>query len=272
MSSLNTFRTSDGLNINYAVDDFSPPWKPSSTVVMLHAAMGSLERFYAWVPPVAQKYRVVRWDMRGHGNSDEPQEDLELSIGRLSKDLVEMLDHLELDDAHIVGSSTGGIIAMYAAIQYPERIRSIASYAAIPGLQQSTDHNDYNDWNHGLVKEGVRNFLRRTVKQRFHVDQVEPGFVDWFIENSARNDPLFLARFVRMMTSFDFSDQLPQIRCPMLAVVPSGDPVHSMENYETVKAVPGLRDFIVYENMPHNITDAVPQRCIKDLMPFLDSL
>lgn len=271
MSYIDTFRTSDGLNLKYAIDNFSPPWEEASSVIMLHAAMGSMERFYAWVPPVAEKYRVIRWDMRGHGDSDQPGEDLELSISRLSRDLVEMLDHLELNNAHIVGSSTGGIIAMHAAIQFPERIRSIASYAAIPGLKPSTTHNDYDDWNHGLVKEGVRDFMRRTIDQRFHTDKVDPLFVNWFIENSARNDPLFLARFVRMMTTFDFSDQLDRITCPVLAVVPSGDPVHSMENYEVVKAAPNHR-FIVYENMPHNITDAVPQRCVNDLLPFLDSL
>jgi hypothetical protein len=38
-----------------------------------------------------------------------------------------------------------------------------------------------------------------------------------------------------------------------------------------VKAVPDHR-FVVYENMPHNITDALPKRCVSDLMPFLEAL
>src|SRR5690625_2062379 len=271
MSLINKFRTSDGINIKYAIDDFSPLWKSPSTVVMLHAAMGSMERFRAWVPAISEKFRVVRWDMRGHGDSDEPDEQAELSIRRLSRDLVEMLDHLKLENAQVVGSSTGGIIAMHAAINYPDRIRSVASYAAIPGLKPSTNHNDYDDWDRGLVKEGVSNFMRRTISQRFHIDQVEPGFVDWFIQNSARNNPLFLARFVKMMTTFDFSDELQQIQCPLLAVVPSGDPVHSMENYEVVKRVPNHR-FVVFDNMPHNITDAVPHRCVAELLPFLEAM
>src|SRR5690606_10765340 len=129
-------------------------------------------------------------------------------------------------------------------------------------------HHDYNDWDHGLVKEGVRDFMRRTIAQRFHVDQVEPGFIDWFIEDAARNNPLYLARFVRMMTTFDFSDRLGEIPFPVLFVVPSGDPVHSMSNYEVLKRVPDHR-FKVYENMPHNITDAVPDRCVEDLLEFL---
>ena len=264
------FRTSDGLAIRYDVTDFTTPWKKPETMVLLHAAMGSRNRFHQWMPHLVGRWRVVRWDMRGHGASEVPPPDGELSVDRLARDYIELLDHLGVERAHLVGSSTGGIIGMRAAIDHPERFLTLASYAAIPGLAPSTSHNDYDDWSGGLVKEGVRAFLRRTVRQRFHVDRVEPGFVDWFIEESARNDPAFLARFVRMMTGFDFGDRLAEIRCPCLFVVPSNDPVHSMENYEILRTVPDNR-FVVFEDMPHNITDAVPDRCAAELLRFHDA-
>ncbi|MCC7276514.1 MAG: alpha/beta hydrolase [Alphaproteobacteria bacterium] len=263
------FRTSDGIAIRYAVTDFTPPWKKPDTIVLLHAAMGTMNRFRQWVPHLAGRWRVVRWDMRGHGDSEIPPTDGQLSIERLSRDYVELLDHLGVERAHCVGSSTGGIIGMLAAVEHPERFLTLASYAAIPGLAPSTGHNDYGDWTAGLMKEGVRAFLRRTVRQRFHVDRVEPGFVDWFIEESARNDPAFLARFVRMMTGFDFGHRLKEIACPCLFVVPSNDPVHSMENYAILRTVPDHR-FIVLEDRPHNITDAEPERCVGELVRFLD--
>jgi pimeloyl-ACP methyl ester carboxylesterase len=265
---LAAFTTSDGLRLRYAVDDFTPAWKPPETVVLLHAAMGSMNRFRGWMPALVPHYRVVRWDMRGHGASDQPPEGSDLSIERLAQDLVELLNHLQLDRAHVVGSSTGGIIGLHAAIHRPDRLHSLASYAAIPGLSPSTSHNDYTAWTQGLEREGVRGFLRRTVRQRFDPDRTDPGLIDWFIEESARNDPRFLARFVSMMTGTNFGDRLQEIRCPCLFVVPSGDPVHSIENYNTLRAVPDHR-FIVYENMAHNITDAVPERCVGDLLPFL---
>jgi 3-oxoadipate enol-lactonase len=263
------FRTSDGIGLRYDIDDYTPPWRSPETVVMLHAAMGSSRRFFAWVPALAGRYRVVRWDMRGHGASGRPRSD-GLSIERLADDLMELLDHLGLEQAHMVGSSTGGIISMFAALDHPGRFASLSSFAAIPGLRPSVGHNDYEEWKCGLVREGVAPFLRRTVGQRFRADLVEAGFVDWFIEDAARNDPQFLADFVAMMTALDFGDRLGEIRCPSLFVVPSGDPVHSMENYEVLRRVPDHR-FIVYENMPHNITDAVPHRCVADLVAFLDS-
>lgn len=263
-----SFRTSDGLTIRYDVDDYTPPWKQPDTVILLHAAMGSSRRFYAWVTALSDRYRVVRWDMRGHGTSDRPPRE-GISIERLSQDLVEFLDHLSLDRAHIVGSSTGGIIGMRAAIDHPARFKTLSSYAAIPGLASSVKHIDYEDWRAGLVKEGVAAFLKRTSSQRFKAGEVDPGLVQWFIEDSARNDPGFLADFVFMMTGFDFSDRLWEIRCPTLVVVPSNDPVHSMESYSLLKVIPDHR-FVVYEDKPHNITDSLPERCVTDLRKFLD--
>lgn len=263
------FRSSDGISIHYVIDDFTAPWKTPDTLVLLHAAMGTLHRFYAWVPRLAARYRVVRPDMRGHGESEVPSGQT-LSIERLKQDLVELLDHLGIESAHLVGSSSGGIIAMLAAIENPQRVKTLASFAAIPGLKPSTGHNDYDEWLRRLGEDGMAGFLKRTISQRFDVDAVEPGFIDWFCADAARNDPKFLARFVTMMTSFDFSDRLSQIRCPALYVVPSGDPVHSMENYEVLKSTPD-NSFIVYENMPHNITDAVPDRCLDDLEAFLNA-
>jgi len=59
----------DGLKLAYYVDDFTDPWRTPDTLVLLHAAMASALRWFDWVPRLARRYRVVRLDLRGHGNS-----------------------------------------------------------------------------------------------------------------------------------------------------------------------------------------------------------
>ena len=166
------FTASDGIRIHYTIDDFAPPWKPRDTVLLLHAAMGSMNRMYAWVPILAAHYRVVRWDMRGHGLSQIPAEG-GLSIERLGRDVVEMLDTLGVPQAHLAGSSAGGIVALFTAIADPQRVKTLAGFATIPGLQSSAGHTDYTSWVQGLVTEGVKPFLRRTIATRFDLAQVE---------------------------------------------------------------------------------------------------
>jgi pimeloyl-ACP methyl ester carboxylesterase len=67
-------QTSDGIRIAYTIDDFTDPWRQAPTLLLLHAAMGSAKRWYAAVPALCRQYRVVRMDLRGHGDSQVPPE------------------------------------------------------------------------------------------------------------------------------------------------------------------------------------------------------
>jgi pimeloyl-ACP methyl ester carboxylesterase len=63
---MKTFRSHDGFEIAYHVDDFTDPWTTPDTMLLLHAAMGSSRRWFRWVPRLARRFRVVRMDLRGH--------------------------------------------------------------------------------------------------------------------------------------------------------------------------------------------------------------
>ena len=116
------FTTSDDVRLGYVVDDFTDPWKPPQTLVLVHAAMGSSKRLYAWVPKLARDFRVVRLDLRGHGASQVPDDALPFTLDRLARDVIELLDHLRVDRVHLAGSSAGAIISMKVAIDYPHQV------------------------------------------------------------------------------------------------------------------------------------------------------
>ncbi len=260
------FTTSDGLRLAYAVDDYTDPWRKSPTVVLLHAAMGNSRRFYAWVPHLARDFRVVRLELRGHGESAQPGAG-QLTFERLGLDVVELLDHLGADQVHLAGSSAGAFISQHVAIHYPQRVATLACFAATPGMKKGTQ--DYAGWVARIGAHGVAAFLRETIADRIDVSKVEPGFIDWFIAESARAPVPVLARFVPLMAGVDLTPELPRIRCPTLAVVPGGDPIHTVDEYRALeRAIPDC-EFIVYEGLPHNITDAVPDRCALELKRFL---
>ena len=103
-----SFTASDGLSLAYDTDDFTDPWKKAPTLLLLHAAMGSARRYFAWVPHLARDLRVVRLDLRGHGRSQVPPAEQTLTLDRLVLDVAELLDHLGVPQAHIVGNSAGG--------------------------------------------------------------------------------------------------------------------------------------------------------------------
>ena len=103
------FTASDGLSLAYYTDDFTDPWKKAPTLLLLHAAMGSARRYFAWVPHLARDWRVVRLDLRGHGRSQVPPAEQMLTLDRLVLDVAELLDHFGVPQAHFVGNSAGAI-------------------------------------------------------------------------------------------------------------------------------------------------------------------
>ena len=261
----NHFTASDGLRIAYYTDDFTDPWKPAPTLLLLHSAMGHSKRFYAWVPRLSRKFRVIRMDLRGHGGSEVPGEDKPLSMDRLVADVVELLDHLGIEKTHIVGNSAGGYIGQNLAMTAPARVRSLALFGSTPGLKQSQAAT----WLPRVAKEGLRNFLADTIADRFPLDRTDPGYITWFLDEAAKNDTAFIGRFIGLMTTLDWSDRLGEIKCPTLVVVPGHETVGSTKNYEVMRDRIPDAQLIYYEGMPHNICDAVPDRCVEDVIAFL---
>ena len=167
-------------------------------------------RFYAWVPHLARDYRVVRLDQRGHGQSEIPTPE-QMTFKRLGKDVVKLIDHLRLESVNLAGSSAGGIVSQSVAIDYPQRVKSLASYAAPPGMKMG--RQDYNGWLAKIDSKGLAAFLRETI----------------------------------------------------------ADPIHLIDEYELLRSEIKQCEFVVYEGLPHNITDTVPDRCAKELLRFLKS-
>ena len=256
---------SDGLTLAYAVDDFSDPWRPQETLILVHAAMGSSRRLYKWIPTLSRHFRVVRPDMRGHGTTEIPGPD-QLSVERLARDVIDLADHLKCPQFHLAGSSAGAIVAMQTALDYPERLLTLSNFASTPGLKPS--NIDMDKWVRHIRAKGIKVMLEETIEERFP-NVADKGFLRWFVAESAKTNADLFCRFGPMMKAVDLTDRLHEIKCPMLNVVPGHDPLGSLEQYAVYKKHVARAELIVYEGLPHNITDSVPERCAEDLLKFL---
>jgi 3-oxoadipate enol-lactonase len=263
---LSGFRASDGTRIAYYVDDFSDPWKDAPPLVMLHSAMGHSRRFYSMVPPLLPRLKVIRMDMRGHGESEIPAPDAPLTMDRLVDDVTELLDHLGLESAHVLGNSAGGYLGQNLAMTSPGRVRTLALFGSTAGLKNSQAAS----WLPRVAKEGLRNFLADTIADRFPLDRTAPGLIEWFLDEAAKNDVPFIARFIGLMTTLDWSDQLHRIKCPTLVVMPGAETVGSTRNYDVMgERIPNVK-VVSLEGLPHNICDSVPDRCAAEALAFLE--
>jgi len=259
------FTASDGLSLAYRVDDYTDPWAAAPALLLLHSAMGSTRRFYGWVPRLARRYRVIRLDLRGHGESTIPPAEPALTMARLVADVTELLDHLRLDAVHVVGNSAGGYVGQHLAMDHGGRVRSLALFGSTPGLKRT----GAAAWLPHIAARGLRPFLAETIADRFDLASTDPALVNWFLDECARNDSAYIGRFIGLMTTLDWSDRLGDIRCPTLIVVPGAETVGSTRSYEVMRErIPNV-EVQMFDGLPHNICDAAPERCADAVLAFL---
>ncbi|WP_433929936.1 3-oxoadipate enol-lactonase [Sorangium cellulosum] len=93
-------------------------------VVMLANSLGTaLGMWDSQVPALTRHFRVLRYDMRGHGASSVPDEPFD--IERLGRDAVALLDALELPRVHFCGLSLGGVVGMWLGAHAPDRLHKL---------------------------------------------------------------------------------------------------------------------------------------------------
>ena len=214
------FFESGGARIRYVDHGAGPP------VVLVHGFTGSVER--SWIdtgvlPDLARDYRVIAFDLRGHGRSDKPRDPR--AYDELGLDVIRLLDHLRIERAHVVGYSLGGIIVAKLLTTHPQRFRTAVLGAAAYRRGQSERSDRAADAAAREIEAGI---YRALVVSTAPTD--EPPPTDETIgqrsrEISKTNDLMAHAALMRARRALLVTDaEMAAVRVPALAVVGSADP------------------------------------------------
>ncbi|MCK6580705.1 MAG: alpha/beta hydrolase [Anaerolineae bacterium] len=97
-------------------------------LLLLHGGLGNADYFANQIAAFAEQYQVIAVDSRGHGRSTVT--DTPIGYALMASDVLALMDYLEIDSAHLVGWSDGGIIGLDIAINHPERLKKLVAYGA----------------------------------------------------------------------------------------------------------------------------------------------
>ena len=112
--------TANGISMHYTLN--GPPSAP--VVTLSHSLATSLAMWEPQVAALAARYRVLRYDTRGHGGTDAP--DGSYSLDQLADDAVALLRALGIERTHFIGLSMGGMIGQVLGLKHPALLRSLA--------------------------------------------------------------------------------------------------------------------------------------------------
>jgi pimeloyl-ACP methyl ester carboxylesterase len=152
-----TLHIPPSLNLHYLVDDYTDPWRTPGTILLLHGNAESSAAWYAWVPRLAHRYRVVRPDMRGFGASTPMPREFPWTLDIIIDDFCRLMDVLGVERFHLVGAKIGGTIARAFAARCPTRMRTLTvvgtpppyrmgAEARVPALTEAFEQQGVEPW------------------------------------------------------------------------------------------------------------------------------
>jgi pimeloyl-ACP methyl ester carboxylesterase len=210
------------------------------------------------------RYRVISWDMRGHGETESPNDPKQYSADLTVADMRGLLDHLGIRRAVIAGLSLGGYVSLAFHLAHPDMVRALVICDSGPGYRNAEARAAWNARAHDRARDletrGLEVLHGRSVEAREAIRH----------HRSAQG----LAHAARGMLAQEDSrviDSLPSIRVPTLVVVGDRDePFLAPSRYMAGK-IAGAR-LEVIDGAGHASNLDQPEAFNKVVGTFLDSL
>lgn len=268
-----TFTTDDGADLAYELHDFRDPWLdgPPRTVLLHHGFIRNRHIWQPWVPGLARHHQVVRYDVRGCGDSRPPGPGGDFSCERLAQDALELLDHLDIDRIDFIGHLSGALVGEMFAVRHPERVRSLTLVAG-PAVVNDPIRGQYalgeEDSLASMRRFGLREWLRRTNTSRFD-PTTDPRIIDWHFEQQART-PLDIAYALHAaFREIDMRAELERITVPVLLLSPTDAPgLPPDQQLEMQRRIPDAR-LVTLEGRGSDLPLAQADRCVEEVLAFL---
>jgi 3-oxoadipate enol-lactonase len=227
------FLDTNEVRLHHQVDgDARMPW-----LILSNSLGTTLEMWEPQMPALSARFRVVRYDTRGHGNSSIPTGPY--TIDQLGNDVIALMEELGINSAHFCGLSMGGMTGIWLGIHAPARINRLVL------CNTSARIGPPETWNTRIEKvnsEGMAAIVPAVIERWFTPDYVSnaPESVDKVQRMLRQTDPAGYTANCAAIRDMDQRDQAASIKVPTLVITGTHD-----------KATPAQDGKWLAEQIPH---------------------
>jgi pimeloyl-ACP methyl ester carboxylesterase len=230
-------------------------------VLLSHGFSASSTMWREQIAALEDRYRVMTWDMRGHGQSDYPEDPAAYSEAHSVADMAAILDACGLQKAVIGGLSLGGCASLAFHLHHPERTAGLMLFDTGPGFKKDAARDAWNETAHGRAAS-------------FEAEGLDALGDAPALRIAGHRDATGLAHAARGMLA-QFDDQmiqsLPTIAVPALVLVGSEDvKFHAATDYMAGKIADAQK--VVIDGAGHEANMDQPAAFNQAMRGFLDGL
>ena len=251
----------DGVPIHYEVhgprenDSNMPP------ILLSHGYGATCRMWDGQVAAFADRYRLVLWDMRGHGQSGDPLDPALYSHALTVGDMAAVLDACGIERAIIGGLSLGGVMSLAFHLAHPERVRALMLFDTGPGFRNPEARRQWNERAEARARDLEEKGLPTSVggaETRLGRHRSAQGLAG-------------AARGMLTMTDGSLIGSLPQIAVPTLVLV-GADDQHFLAAADYMAAkIPGAQKAVI-PNAGHVANLDQPEAFNRAVAAFLAGL
>lgn len=253
-----------------ALDSQTQPLTNKPALLMIHGFGSNKETWLRFAKHFSKDFQVYIPDLAGHGQTGY-QADWDYSAPAQARRLLQWMNQMNIETAHLLGHSMGGFVAGTMAVNYPHRIRSVVLISPVGVVSPQASQVDR------LIEQGKSPFLVHT-RQEFaamlglsmskppYVPQpVQEYLADQYIEQRAHLEKVFVGFHRKDM----LDSRLDEVRMPMLVVWGGKDEMVNPSSLSVwTRGVKNARS-VVYEDLGHMPQVEDPLRVAKDVWGFL---
>lgn len=253
----------------YEVIDHVAPWEKNTGTIIFHHGMGTTSKIWSgWLPGLIDRYRIVRFDIRGHGQSSWPGPEEPLRLQTYCDDVIAVADAAGLDRFHYVGESLGGTTGLALGLRNPERLLTLtASNCAHLGSAIEA----VGDFREFIAIHGMKAWSARMMQGRFFEDSTPPEMRRWYEETQADTDPELVLKIREVLVSGDLTSDLAAMRVPVLLMNGDSSPFIPIAMMTDIHARLPDSQLQIFPHAKHGLPVSHAAQCAQVLRTFLKS-
>ena len=240
-------------------------------LVLIHGIGAARDAWRFVTPLLVQKFTVITYDLRGHGESPLPK--AEFDLDDLVADLESLRERLGFAAMHVAGHSLGGMIGPRYARAYPDRVLSLGLFSTAAGR---TPDDSANVW--GVVKamedNGIESVLETLTNRWFTDDflQAHSDLVERRLKQVINTDPTVFMNVFRIYAGTEMLPWLREVHHPALIVTGEFDGGCSPRLNRVIHdALPNSK-LVILEGLKHSILVEAGDTVANHHIRFMESV